>query len=84
MNKQINIWGRIFDLEIVFDIYEGEKISLKQEEALNEFMSKSQELLVNPSCLQEYLIATSNGMVPNPIDNIFKYVIPKMLLVGRS
>lgn len=84
MNELLNIWGREFNIEVVFDIYEGEQISQKQEEALSEFISKSHELLIDPSCLKEYLTKTSNGQVPDPIDNIFKYVLPRTLLVGRS
>ena len=84
MNKQFEIWGRSFNLEIIYDVYGGGRISSVQEDALREFVCKAQDLLLDPSSLTEYLMETSNGEIPNPIDNIFKYVMPKALFVKRS
>ncbi len=83
MNKKFVIWNRSFDIPVIFDIYDGEEILDEQEKALISFISKSQKLLANPSYLREYLVETSNGKVPDPIDNIFKYVLPKSLFVKR-
>lgn len=83
MNKKFVIWKRSFDIPVVFDVYDGEEILDEQETSLTSFISKSEELLNNPSYLSNYLVETSNGKVTDPIDNIFKYVLPKSLFVKR-
>ena len=37
-NIKLTVWGREFDLEVVFDCYSGEKATLSQEQAFNSFI----------------------------------------------
>jgi hypothetical protein len=83
MNKSLEIWGKQFNLEIVYDVFEGEEVSPKQEEALNKFIESS-DLLADSSRISEYIVETSNGMISEPVDNIFEYVLPKSLFIKRS
>ena len=83
MNKSFEIWGQQFNLEVIFDTFEGEEVSSKQEEALNKFVEMSSSLLSDSSSISKYLVETSNGMVTEPV-NVFEYVLPKSLFIKRS
>lgn len=83
MNKSFEIWDQQFNLEVVFDTFEGEEVSSKQEEALNKFVEMSSSLLSDSSSISKYLVETSNGMVSEPV-NVFEYVLPKSLFIKRS
>ncbi|MDR0906780.1 MAG: hypothetical protein LBN00_11540 [Oscillospiraceae bacterium] len=96
MNKQkLNVWGRDFELEVVFDCYEGESVLPVQKEALENFLAKSkiitdEKVMVSiisdvKAAVVEYCLkrnAEEIGM--STIDNIFKYVMPKSLYVQRT
>ena len=86
--KRLNIWGRDFELEILYEEYEGEGRIHAQDVALNSLLGNWN--VVNSSldevkrfCVEWYpreLEAISGGC---SIDNIFRYVIPESLFVFR-
>lgn len=85
MNKEMTIWGRKLDLDIVFDVYDDEEILPSQETALNCFLEKESELfsLVDDRIIS-YCIDKSNGSLSQPIDNIFRFLVPSSLFIKRS
>lgn len=84
MNKTINVWGRDFKLEIIFDVCKGEEILDNQYIALSEFL-KNKDLLLNDSTpVKEFCIKDRGEEVGKSIDNIFKYVIPASIYVKRE
>lgn len=84
MLKKISVWGREFELKIVFDCFNGEEILPEQQDSLNVFLDKAESLLSDSQAIEKYCIENSNGKVSAPIDNIFKYVIPTTIYVKRS
>ena len=79
------IWGRDFELNIVFDCYAGEDITEEQEKALqtflhhNEWIDKAKEK-VEKYCKKDVLADKENEKK----DNIFSYIKPKSIYVDRN
>ena len=84
MIKEIIIWGRVFDLKVIFDIYEGESILDNQIEALDAFIKASDMLLCSYEELEEYCIKRDYDGIDVPIKNIFRYVMPEAIYVERN
>lgn len=87
MNKQnLNIWGREFELEIVFDCYESEEVLSAQKDALAKFLSVAERLIDNAKkSVEEYCIKRNADDIGSPtIGNIFKYVMPKSIYIQRT
>lgn len=86
--KHLNIWGREFDLEIIYEEYEGEGRTPAQNIALQELISHwavvdaSLERVIR-FCEDEYpkMLETISGN--RVIDNIFRFVMPESLFVLR-
>ena len=79
------IWNRDFSLEIIFDIYKGESITEKQNEALEMFQKNADVLLSDSTEIGKYCLKHNKDDIPNnDVSNIFKYVIPQKIYVCRS
>lgn len=84
-NKIMDIWGREFDLEVIFDCYSDEEILPIQEDALSKFCDaieeiKNSETEVKRYCLEQNPEDISGGN----IENIFRYVMPKYIFIVRD
>lgn len=86
--KHLIVWGREFDLEILYEEYEGEDRTLAQSIALQELLARW--AVVDASldrvirfCEDEYpkMLETISGN--RVIDNIFRFVMPESLFVLR-
>lgn len=93
MTKSVTIWGRPFDLDIVFDCFDDEEILDNQREALSEFLDALKaDDLQKPNCVEQakpavekYCVDNSEGELEGAgVDNIFRYVIPTGIYVVRS
>ena len=93
MTERVVIWGRPFDLDIVFDCFEDEEILDSQREALSEFLdalSTGDFLNLHivdqaKPAVEKYCIDHSEGELKgSKLDNIFRYVIPTGLYVVRA
>lgn len=84
MNKKMTIWGREFDLKVVFDVYSGEEVSSEQKEALEAFGTVAESLLSDSSELEKYCMKKNRKEIGESITNIFKYIIPRSLFVKRN
>ena len=84
MNKKVKVWGRDFQLKVIFDTYDYEEITNMQKEALNTFVDTADKLLSSCDELKKYCIKKDENLIADTIENIFKYVIPTTLYVGRN
>lgn len=84
MNKKINVWGRNFDLKVIFDVYEREGILDNQKASLDEFVKKSGDILSSFYEIERYCIEKDGSLIGDSIRNIFKYVMPESLFVKRD
>ena len=78
---KMTIWGREFELKIVFDCYSGEKETEIQQQALTHFLEKSS---IIDGSLQSIWGYCKNLDSTIQADNIFKYVIPQALFIQRT
>ncbi len=85
MNKEkISIWGREFEIEIVYDCYEGELVLPAQEEALKRILENIEVINNAKAELEAYCLKENSPEIGSEkIDNIFRYVIPKALFIQR-
>ena len=85
MNKDLNICGREFELPITVECYEGEEITEKQINALNQINSLESKLNAVLCDVKNYVFLNSNGYLQNSsISNIFKYVIPQSIFIQHN
>lgn len=84
MNKiEIHIWGRDFELDISYQNFPGEEITHNQELIRSSLSSidVSESLNNVEQYIMKYNGSEING---NSIDNIFRYVMPKSILITRD
>jgi len=84
MNKKKNIWGREFDLKVIFDVYKGEEILDNQNKALEAFLEADSAISSSCEELKKYCLEKDGDLIGVSIENIFKYVIPVSLFVKRD
>lgn len=83
MNKKMMIWDREFELSIVLECYPGEKVLDAQKEAM--LWLDNVELVTSVlDAVKEYVQETATAELELPINNIFKYVIPKSIFIPHS
>ena len=84
MNKTLNIWSRDFNLEIYFDCYAGETVSIEQKETLDLFLKNPQLISDAKEKVISYCLKHNAAEIGDTIENIFKYVIPQYIYVQKS
>lgn len=85
VNIKINLWGRDFDLNGVMQCYSGEEPTQTQKDAWNKFISNSNISDETKNDVEEYVLKHGlSDTGATAVDNIFKYVIPKSIIVPRS
>lgn len=82
---KLSIFGRDFDLKVVYSKYSGEDILDSQKEVYQQFIDNvvfDEKILekLKKYCLEHNLEQIGS----NKIDNIFRYVIPKSIYVTRN
>ncbi len=82
-NINLNIWGRDFELNIVFQNFPGEEVTTNQERVVETLGSIEYGQSLDP--VKEYIVKYNSEDLAEPeISNIFKYVIPKSVLIPRE
>ena len=83
MSKRIiEIWGREFELDLIYKTYSGEKPLDSQIAAVDELDSNG--INIAKEEVEKYIIKNnSQELGSDSIDNIFKYVIPKSIYVPQ-
>ena len=85
MNKTMTIWGRQYDLPVVFDCFDNEEVLPIQEQALEAFLKSENTIQESKQQLEKYILNDEYAEIEgNSIDNIFKYVIPTDLYIPRT
>lgn len=85
VNFKINLWGRDFDLNGVMQCYPGEEPTQTQKDAWNKFISNSNISDDTKNAVEEYVLKHGlSDTGATDVDNIFKYVIPKSIIIPRS
>ncbi|MGI6019766.1 MAG: DUF6985 domain-containing protein [Marvinbryantia sp.] len=84
-NIKIKLWGREFNLDIIYDCYSNEKVLESQEKAAQSFPGMSDEIESSLEHIKAYCLSNNKGEIgAESIDNIFKYVAPKYLFIPRD
>ncbi len=83
MSKRIiEIWGREFELDLIYKTYSGEEPLDSQIAAVDELDSNG--INIAKEEVEKYIIKNnSQELGSDSIDNIFKYVIPKAIYVPQ-
>lgn len=82
MNKvSLTIWGRIFEINVIFDCYAGETPTITQQQALKNFIALPDLLDSVRGKVEKYCKEKDSTII---VDNIFKFVIPQTLFVQRT
>lgn len=84
MNKTIKVWGRDFNLKVIFDTYDDEDITSIQREAIEAFVDVADELLSSCEEIKKYCIENNSEKISGTIENIFKYVVPVSIYVEHN
>lgn len=79
----LQIWGREFELSIVYECYPGEEI-LDSQRTEFELLTTADIIDTSLESVKEYVIRTASSQVDTPIENIFKYVLPKSIFVPHN
>lgn len=84
MNKStFTIWGRNFELDIIYECYPGEEVLDSQKEALK-WLNNSEIIEASLGAVKAYVEKTADAHIDLPIENIFKYVMPKKVFIPHS
>lgn len=84
MSKSVlKIWGRKFELNVIYECYPGEKVLDIQREEL-EMLMYEDDIDTALENVKEYVAKNSEGQAALPIENIFKYVMPKCIFIPHS
>ncbi len=84
MSKSVlKIWGREFELNIAYECYPGEEV-LDSQRAEFELLKTTDVVDSALESVKEYVIKTAGEQIEAPIENIFKYVMPKSVFVPHN
>lgn len=80
--SKITIWGRAFELSVVYECYAGEEVLESQREAFAMLEDNATEVTESLEAVKKYVCKTGAGqLADDTIENIFKYVMPKSIFV---
>lgn len=83
--KNVRIWDREFELEVIFCGYPEEPIIDGQKDALSEFLKNTGSIEKSLLPVKKYVCEKSNNAITeDDVDNIFRYVMPRYLYVSKS
>lgn len=82
-NVELKIWGRQFNLPIVYDWFEDEEELLPSQNEAVKNLSANHQMIDNVlQNAQNYVMQFA--LNETKVDNIFKYIIPKKIYVLRK
>lgn len=84
MSKSIlKIWERDFELNVVYECYPGEEVLDSQRRAFEQICTTN---IIDTALdyVKAYVENTAASPIELPIDNIFKYVMPKSIFVPHN
>ena len=84
-NVNLMIWGRLFNLPVVFDCYGNESVLPEQKKAIDMFCNAEKAIEAAETAVEAYCLKLNSKEInESSISNIFKYVMPYSLYVRRS
>ncbi len=79
------IWGRQFELKLIYDCYAGEEVLPLQKEAFESFSKNATAINESQKAVEKYCLTENKKDIGlDQIDNIFKYVMPESIFVKRD
>ena len=84
MNKATTIWGRNFELRVIYQNFPDESVTEAQEKSVDAI--EQTDFSSALEMLKEYIRKWNTAELKDDtaISNIFKYVIPKSFLIPRK
>ena len=85
MNNKINltIWGRTFDLYYIYQNYSGEEVLPNQERTVEQIPNADFQSAME--AVKRYILKhNKEELQEESIPNLFKYVMPKRILIPRE
>lgn len=80
---KVNIWGREFDLNVIYQNYPGEEVITNQAKTADSIPDV--DFSSAKKAVEQYIMKyNSEELNGDMITNIFKYVIPKSFLIPRE
>ncbi|WP_458458737.1 DUF6985 domain-containing protein [Pseudobutyrivibrio sp.] len=82
---KLNIWDRNFELPMSVKTFKGKEPTDAQKEAVAKFEANTNMISAVQNEVEKYILAhglKENGI--DKVDNIFKYVIPKAIVVPKA
>ena len=79
---KMEIWGREFNLEVFYKNYKGKEITENQKLSYEKFILDTDAIDKSKKKLVAYI--ENNYKEAGKVDNIFKYVIPKMIYIPKE
>lgn len=79
----VTIWGRDFDLDVIYESYPGEEVLDSQKDAFEQ-LNNAELIDTALAAVKGYVEKTATAQIDSPIENIFKYVMPKKVFVPHT
>ncbi len=79
---KMEIWGRECNLEVFYKNYKGKEITDNQKASYDKFIGSKDAIDKAKIKLTSYI--EDNYKEAGKIENVFKYVIPKMIYIPRE
>lgn len=88
ISRNLTVWGRELEIEVLYETLSGEGVIPAQDEALEAILAKwevvDQSLdAVKSFCVETYPLELDAIAGGRTIDNIFRFVVPERLLLLR-
>ena len=82
---ELIVWGRSTSLRIEYDCYDGEEITVAQENAVKQFLSQGECIMKAKAQVEEFCREQVQADAENDKkDNVFSYIKPDYLFVKRE
>ena len=87
-NMVLSLWEREFDVDIIYDVYEGEEVLDVQKEAFEVFKNtidnKDVMEIAKQGVIKYILSKNASDVIEENITNLFKFIIPTAIYVERD
>ena len=81
---KIVLWNREFELEVIYETYDGIGVSDKQTNALKVFQSNKESLIRSKDAVEAYFVETGYISGAEKDVNLFRFIMPRYVYVTRD
>ena len=83
--QKVKIWGREFEIDVIFRCYKGQEIDDIQLAAYQDFIDHWDEYMEAAyKAFEEYCAEEYSEEIGEKFDNIFRYLIPRLLYIQKA